>query len=225
MGARLQRFLLAVGIGFSLLPASVWAGCEEGPLFSSATTQDNLAAPKTFVVGARKKIPGCPGELLKMTAVGVPFPVSIYAPEPGEVYATIEVPPSSAPSTHYVTYTVTDEFNNANTVTLPIRLGLANETPVLSPVSDLVVLNGTTASFTVEVTDKDLNLPLTEDGLRIDGLPGSAQKQLLRLAGGDIVWQVTLAPGSSERGVYRVLIRGKDKRGAMAISEMRLEVR
>ena len=132
---------------------------------------------------------------------------------------------SAAPSgVYYVTYTVTDADNNSNSVTLPLRVNYPNTTPVLSPISDLVTLYGQTAVFTIGVTDGNNNLPLTEDALRIDGLPASARKDYLRLSSGEVVIRVTLTPGYYDRGIYRVLIKGKDSVGAMTIAEMRLQI-
>ncbi len=224
MNKGIWRTIVAVGFGLGLLPASVWAGCEEAPLFSSVSSQDVYNTPKTFVVSARKKT-NCALEPLNMTVVGL-LARAEKTTSPGEVSLTISLPPlTSYPTTFYATYTVTDAYNHVNTVTLPVRFGVNNMTPVLSPISDLVMLVGQTASFTVEATDQDGNLPLTEDGLRIDGLPGSARKGVIRLAGGDIVWRVSLTPTTYERGVYRVLIRGKDNAGAQTLGEMRLEIR
>ena len=229
MNARMCRALVVVGVGLSLLPASVWAGCEDAPLFSNASTEQITIIGKTLVISARKKVTGCAGETLKMTVLGSPVAPSISSPSlSGEASATMNLPASStAKQIFNVTYTVTDAYNHVNTVTLPITYGSQNTTPSLSPISDLTVPTSQLRSFSIEATDPDptgFNLPLTEDALRVDGLPASAIKSYTRVTGGDFVLNVKLTPTTSERGIYRVTIRSKDGAGAMTIGQMRLEV-
>ena len=136
------------------------------------------------------------------------------------------VPGIGSLTTQYVTYTVTDQWGNANMVTLPIRTGRANTTPSLDPVSDMVVGLNEIRSFTVGLSDPDGDLnPSDLDTLRVDGLPATGViKSTLRATPNLFVCRITIGNTGTNRGVYRVHIRGRDGRLGQVISQMRLEL-
>src|SRR3989338_6726081 len=204
---RIYATIFTASLTLSALPAHVWADCHhEPPLFSTVSTQDVRDVGTTFAVVARDKFWGCPTGKVTLTAVGAPVTPTL-TPGPGEAALTFKVPAIFTP------------------VTLPLRTGYSNSTPILSPVSDIVAPVYKLTGFSVALTDRDGDLPITEDALRIDGLPEGTRKVLLRLSSSEIVYQVTLYPSSGQRGaVYQVLIKGKDSRGGIVISQMRVLV-
>ncbi|HAM41914.1 MAG TPA: hypothetical protein DDX89_05405 [Candidatus Omnitrophica bacterium] len=222
---RIYATIFTASLTLSALPAHVWADCHhEPPLFSTVSTQDVRDVGTTFAVVARDKFWGCPTGKVTLTAVGAPVTPTL-TPGPGEAALTFKVPAIFTPGIYHITYTATDELNNTTSVTLPLRTGYSNSTPILSPVSDIVAPVYKLTGFSVALTDRDGDLPITEDALRIDGLPEGTRKVLLRLSSSEIVYQVTLYPSSGQRGaVYQVLIKGKDSRGGIVISQMRVLV-
>lgn len=230
--ARIHQLLVAVVLGLGFCPASVWAvNCAaEAPLFSIAPTMD-IYGQTTFVVAAREKVAGCPSPALNITAAGLPTNVLVRKDTSvgGEVSLTINTVSGAANAgTYDVTYTVTDIYNNVSTVSLPLRLvtsGPPNTTPRLDPVSDMVVAPGETRSFTVGLSDPDNDLDsISMDTLRVDGLPSYSRKATLRASPGLFVCQITVVNNGFNRGIYRVHIRGRDARGGMTISQMRIEI-
>ncbi|MBI3997116.1 MAG: hypothetical protein HY352_05585 [Candidatus Omnitrophica bacterium] len=220
--------MMIVSLGVSVVPASVWAACNETPLFSSASTQDVMNEPKVFVVSARKPIlPGCTPKPLWLTVAGLEGAAAkVIVPDynpPGQVSATIVLEPDR-PQVHSVVYTVTEAGSPGNTVTLPVRYGKENATPVLGPIGDLTVHPGRIFSFAVSVMDTDGGLLPKEDGLSIDGLPDSARVTYKRSTPNEIVAHVEIVASNYDKGIRRVVIRGKDKDGGIVLGEMRLKI-
>lgn len=226
---RIARVLLGAGLVLSVLPSATWAGhrCEtEPPMFTTAGSQDVLG-PTSFVVAAQDKAFGCPQERLTITAAGlerVPVRTFIDNRTLGEASVTIDLTGGPVPQgTYHVTYTVTDPYSNAVAVSLPLRVGVsANSTPVLDPISNLVVFVGQTASFTIGVSDQDADLLISSQTLVIDGLPAHAKVSYTRVTADRITARIRLTPTSSDLGTYRVHIRGQDGHGGFAIAQMRI---
>jgi len=165
---------------------------------------------------------------LTITAAGLEIPgitTKVKTDIPGEASMTVFVL-GAPPGSYNVTYSVSDTVGNTTLVSLPLSVGLgSNQTPILDPVSDLIVAVGQTLSFTIGLSDNDGDLDyLSQQTLVIDGIPGSSLVQFTRLTAYRIAIMITLKPQLFERGTYRVYIAGKDKRGGRTIAQMRIVV-
>lgn len=222
--------LMVVGAGIALSPAGAWAVCGyDSPMFSSASSQSVSTTTTVFSIVARDKEAGCALEGLSMSVAGLPATPGLTVTKTagaGEASATITVNPGSfgVATTFYATYTATDARGLSTSVTLPLYVKQpANRSPSLDPISDLLIAG--TTSFTIGVTDLDADLSTTSpETLVVNGLPTGTMVSSTPATGTRKASTFTVTPTTSNRGVWRVHIQGKDTRGGVTIAQMRIHI-